>query len=44
MNPFDSKINALRPDEPAAPLPHDRALKHAPRRDDDFFRVPKVLE
>jgi aspartyl-tRNA(Asn)/glutamyl-tRNA(Gln) amidotransferase subunit C len=25
-------------------LPHDEALRNAPDADDDFFRVPKVIE
>ncbi|PWG73840.1 Asp-tRNA(Asn)/Glu-tRNA(Gln) amidotransferase GatCAB subunit C, partial [Enterococcus hirae] len=25
-------------------LSHERALKNAPKKDSDYFRVPKVLE
>jgi Asp-tRNA(Asn)/Glu-tRNA(Gln) amidotransferase C subunit len=24
-------------------IPHDEALKNAPDKDEDFFRVPKVI-
>lgn len=36
--------NVLREDEVKEPLPHDRGLKNAPKKDSDYFRVPKVLE
>ncbi|REE05972.1 Asp-tRNA(Asn)/Glu-tRNA(Gln) amidotransferase subunit GatC [Marinoscillum furvescens] len=36
--------NALRPDERSHQLEHERALKNAPKADDDYFRVPKVLD
>ena len=35
--------NVLRDDEPADSLSPDQALANAPRRDGDFFQVPKVL-
>lgn len=38
------EINALREDEKGEPLSHERALKNAPKKDQDHFRVPKVLE
>ncbi len=38
------EINALRDDVAGEPLSHERALRHAPRKDADYFRVPKVLE
>lgn len=38
------EVNALRPDEKGSSLDHERALKNAPKRDADYFRVPKVLE
>lgn len=38
------EINALREDEVKDHLDHDRALRNAPKKDDDHFRVPKVLE
>ncbi len=36
--------NAMRPDEPRPCLPHDEALRNAPKSDGVFFKVPKVIE
>lgn len=36
--------NVLREDEAKEPLSHERGLKNAPKKDSDYFRVPKVLE
>lgn len=38
------EINAFREDKVAPHLDHAQALKNAPRKDEDYFRVPKVLE
>ena len=38
------EINALRDDRVGQHLEHERALLHAPKKDADYFRVPKVLE
>ncbi len=38
------EINVLREDVVKEHMPHDEALKNAPKKDDQFFRVPKVLE
>jgi aspartyl-tRNA(Asn)/glutamyl-tRNA(Gln) amidotransferase subunit C len=38
------EINVLREDEVKEHLSHERALKNAPKKDSDYFRVPKVLE
>ena len=38
------EINVMREDEVKDHLPHDRALVNAPKKDDDYFRVPKVIE
>ena len=38
------EINALREDDLKPHLDHERALESAPKRDDHYFRVPKVLE
>ena len=35
---------AMRPDEPRPCLPHDQALRNAPKSDGVFFKVPKVIE
>ena len=39
-----SEVNSLRKDEVIQTLSHDEALKNAPKKDSDYFRVPKVLE
>ena len=36
--------NVFRADEPVGSLSIDRALANAPKRDQDFFSVPPVLE
>jgi aspartyl-tRNA(Asn)/glutamyl-tRNA(Gln) amidotransferase subunit C len=36
--------NVLREDEVKEPLSHERGLKNAPKKDSDYFRVPKVME
>jgi aspartyl-tRNA(Asn)/glutamyl-tRNA(Gln) amidotransferase subunit C len=33
-----------RPDVPEPSLSHEAALQNAPKRDSDYFRVPKVLD
>lgn len=38
------EVNTMREDRLEAPLGHEEGLKNAPKRDDDYFRVPKVLE
>jgi aspartyl-tRNA(Asn)/glutamyl-tRNA(Gln) amidotransferase subunit C len=38
------EVNVFREDEVKEHLPHDRALLNAPKKDKDYFRVPKVLE
>lgn len=38
------ELNVLRPDEPRNTVSHAEGLKNAPRKDSDYFRVPKVLE
>jgi aspartyl-tRNA(Asn)/glutamyl-tRNA(Gln) amidotransferase subunit C len=38
------EINVLREDEVKGHLPHDRAMVNAPKKDQDYFRVPKVIE
>ncbi len=38
------EVNSLREDEVKPHLPHQDALRNAPKKDSDFFRVPKVLE
>ena len=36
--------NVLREDIGQESLPRERGLKNAPKKDQDYFRVPKVLE
>ena len=38
------EVNVLREDEVKEHLSHERALRNAPKKDADYFRVPKVLE
>lgn len=36
--------NDLRPDDPGSGMNREEALKNAPHKDSDYFRVPKVIE
>lgn len=36
--------NSFREDEPGEPISHERALRNAPKKDNDYFLVPKVIE
>lgn len=36
--------NVLRPDIPGPHLDREKALKNAPKKDAEFFRVPKFLD
>jgi aspartyl-tRNA(Asn)/glutamyl-tRNA(Gln) amidotransferase subunit C len=36
-------VNLLREDEVTQVISHEDALKNAPKKDSDFFRVPKVI-
>jgi aspartyl-tRNA(Asn)/glutamyl-tRNA(Gln) amidotransferase subunit C len=38
------EVNVFREDVVKEQMSHDEALKNAPKKDDQFFRVPKVLE
>ena len=38
------EINVLRDDHAHNSVSHQAALKNAPRKDSDYFRVPKVLD
>jgi aspartyl-tRNA(Asn)/glutamyl-tRNA(Gln) amidotransferase subunit C len=44
LTTMSHEINSLRDDEVKGHLDHERALLHAPKKDADYFRVPKVLE
>jgi aspartyl-tRNA(Asn)/glutamyl-tRNA(Gln) amidotransferase subunit C len=37
-------VNVLRADEVHQPITKEEALRNAPSKDSDYFRVPKVLE
>lgn len=40
---MSSEVNVLREDEAKNTLSHEDALKNAPKKDSDYFRVPKFL-
>lgn len=44
LTTMSHEINSLREDEVMPHLSHEGALQHAPKKDADYFRVPKVLE
>lgn len=44
LTTMSHEINALREDEVKHHLEHNLALKNAPKKDDNYFRVPKVIE
>lgn len=44
LTTMSHEVNALREDEIGEHVSHERALLHAPKKDADYFRVPKVLE
>ncbi len=41
---INESVNVLRKDEVINTISHEDALKNAPKKDTDFFRVPKVIE
>jgi aspartyl-tRNA(Asn)/glutamyl-tRNA(Gln) amidotransferase subunit C len=41
---MSEEINRLREDEPKVTVTHEEALRNAPKKDSDYFRIPKVLE
>ena len=38
-----NEVNRLRTDEAKLEITKDEALKNAPKRDSDYFKVPKVI-
>jgi aspartyl-tRNA(Asn)/glutamyl-tRNA(Gln) amidotransferase subunit C len=44
LTTMSHEVNAFRDDEVKEHLSHERALLDAPKKDADYFRVPKVLE
>jgi aspartyl-tRNA(Asn)/glutamyl-tRNA(Gln) amidotransferase subunit C len=41
---MSEEINRLREDEPKVTVTHEEALLNAPKKDSDYFRIPKVLD
>lgn len=41
---MSSEVNVLREDVVNNSVSHEDALKNAPKKDSDYFRVPKVLD
>lgn len=44
LTTMSHEINSLREDEVKGHLQRDQALSVAPKKDDTFFKVPKVLD
>ena len=44
LTTMSHEVNSWREDEVKPHLDHEEALKNAPQKDSDYFRVPKVLE
>ena len=44
LTTMSHEINSLRDDVEKVDLTHDGVLSNAPKKDQDYFRVPKVLE
>ena len=38
------ELNVLREDKVGQHMSHEKALVNAPKKDSDYFRVPKVIE
>ncbi|MDX1651233.1 MAG: Asp-tRNA(Asn)/Glu-tRNA(Gln) amidotransferase subunit GatC [Brumimicrobium sp.] len=41
---MSDEVNVLREDIPTDTVSHEDALKNAPKKDSDYFRILKVLE
>ncbi|OOG72771.1 Asp-tRNA(Asn)/Glu-tRNA(Gln) amidotransferase subunit GatC [Algoriphagus sp. A40] len=44
LTTMSSEVNDMREDKAGKHLSHEAGLKNAPKKDADYFRVPKVLE
>jgi aspartyl-tRNA(Asn)/glutamyl-tRNA(Gln) amidotransferase subunit C len=44
LTTMSHELNVMREDVVKPHLSHERALRNAPKKDSDYFRVPKVLE
>ncbi len=38
------EVNVLREDVAVISISHEEAIKNAPKKDSDYFRIPKVLD
>jgi aspartyl-tRNA(Asn)/glutamyl-tRNA(Gln) amidotransferase subunit C len=41
---MNDEYNKLREDVAVVTITQDEALKNAPKKDSDYFRIPKVLD
>ena len=41
---MSDRVNVLREDIPQKTITHEEALRNAPKKDSDYFRIPKVLD
>jgi aspartyl-tRNA(Asn)/glutamyl-tRNA(Gln) amidotransferase subunit C len=41
---LSEEFNVMRKDEARKTITQEQALKNAPKRDSDYFKVPKVLK
>ena len=41
---MSDEVNVLREDEMKQDITQDEALKNAPKKDSDYFKVPKVID
>lgn len=41
---ISEEVNVLREDIPVVTISQQEALKNAPKKDSDYFRIPKVLD
>lgn len=41
---MSDEVNVLRDDEAEVTITQTQALKNAPKKDSDYFRIPKVLD
>lgn len=41
---MSDEVNVLREDVPKESLTHEEILRNAPKKDSDYFRIPKVLD
>ncbi|GAB3224891.1 Asp-tRNA(Asn)/Glu-tRNA(Gln) amidotransferase subunit GatC [Algoriphagus aestuariicola] len=44
LTTMSSEVNVMREDKVGRHLDHEAGLTNAPKRDSEYFRVPKVLE